>query len=196
MLILKKVAVTGGLSCGKSSVCRLFKDLGAHVCSADEIVHQLLSPETHLGQEVIKLIGIDIVVDNRIDRNAIAKKVFDQPKLLKSLEKLLHPAVYNAIENQFQKLKSEGKKGLFVIEIPLLFESESPTPYDATIAVVAPEALCIERFGKGEEGYRKRMSQQLNPQEKARRANFVIHNDGTLESLRSVVEHIYHQLTI
>ncbi len=54
MLKLRKVAVTGGLSCGKSSVCRIFKEFGAYVVSADEIVHQLLSPETDLGQEVIR----------------------------------------------------------------------------------------------------------------------------------------------
>lgn len=188
--------MTGGLSCGKSSVCRLFKDLGAYVCSADEIVHQLLSPEKHLGQEVIKLIGIEIVVNNRIDRNVIAKKVFDQPKLLQALEKLLHPAVYKAIESQYESLKGEGKKGLFVIEIPLLFESEHIPPFDATIAVVAPETLCIERFQKGEEEYRKRMSRQLSPEEKARRATYVIHNDGSWDSLRSAVANIYHQLTI
>ena len=57
MLILRKVAITGGLSCGKSSVCRIFKELGAYVVSADKIVHQLLSPDTNLGQKVIKLIG-------------------------------------------------------------------------------------------------------------------------------------------
>ena len=57
MLKLKKVAVTGGLSCGKSSVCRIFKELGAYVVSADKIVHQLLSPDANLGQKIVQLIG-------------------------------------------------------------------------------------------------------------------------------------------
>ncbi len=57
MLKLKKVAVTGGLSCGKSLVCRILQELGAYVVSADNIVHQLLSSDTNLGQEVIKLLG-------------------------------------------------------------------------------------------------------------------------------------------
>ncbi len=199
MLKLKKVAVTGGLSCGKSSVLNLFKELGAHVVSADEIVHQLLSPETHIGQEVIKLIGFDIVKKGRIDRAAIAKKVFDQPELLKSLEKILHPAVYDAIESQFERLKSEGKTGLFVVEIPLLFESGNGRDFDATVSITSSEALSIERFKKatsyGEEEFHKRMSQQMDPKEKARRATYVIRNEGSWEDLRREVKNIYNLLT-
>lgn len=191
MLILKKVAVTGGLACGKSSVCRIFKDLGAYVVSADEIVHQLLNPETHLGQEIIQLLGV-------IDRAAIAKKVFDDPTLLQGLEKLLHPAVYKAIESQYEQLKSEGKTGLFVAEVPLLFESD-PAPDMATIAVLAPETLCIERFkkatGYGEEEFRKRSSRQLDPKEKGRLAQYRIHNEGSLDDLRRQVKNLYNQLT-
>src|SRR5262245_55950333 len=103
MLILKKVAVTGGLSCGKSSVCRIFKELGAYVVSADDIVHQLLTPQTKPGQQVIELMGSDIVVDQHIDRSKIAKKVFGNLKLLKSLEQILHPAVRHEIDKKYQQ---------------------------------------------------------------------------------------------
>ena len=61
MLKLKKIAVTGGLAAGKTTVCQLFKELGAYVVSADEIVHQLLSPDTAVGQQVVSLLGSDIV---------------------------------------------------------------------------------------------------------------------------------------
>ena len=119
MLTLKKVAITGGLSCGKSSVCRLFKELGAHVVSADEIVHQLLSSTKRLGQQVIELLGDDIVVDGKIDRNIIAKKVFEDKILLHSLEKLIHPVVLNEIEKQYQQISNQGTFPLFIAEIPL-----------------------------------------------------------------------------
>lgn len=198
MLILKKVAVTGGLSCGKSSVCRLFKDLGAYVMSADEIVHQLLSPETQIGQEVIKLIGFDSVVEGQIDRKVIAKKVFNQPKLLHSLENILHPAVHNAIESEYKRLTAEGKKGLFVAEIPLFFESRSIHDYDAVIAVIASDDVAEARFvqeGHSKEEFHKRMSRQIAPQEKARRADFVIRNDGSWEDLKRAVKEIYNTLT-
>src|ERR1700733_7337913 len=124
MLKLRKIAVTGGLSCGKSSVCRIFKELGATVVSADEIVHQLLSPQVSFGQQVIMLMGPDIVVKGQIDRSRIAKKVFNNRTLLNSLEKILHPAVNNEIENLYQTALAKHKDKIFVAEIPLLYESD------------------------------------------------------------------------
>lgn len=201
MLKLKKVAVTGGLSCGKSSVCRLFKELGAYVVNADEIVHQLLSPEAPIGQQVIKLIGPDIVVNRQIDRSKIAKKVFNDPKLLRSLEEILHPAVTDEIKKQYQQAQTQGSASLFVVEIPLLFETDLGQfngQYDATIAVIADPAVCRRRFQEStrydKDEFNKRMARQLSPEEKARRADFVIRNDGSFEDLRQAVIATYNIL--
>ena len=198
MLILRKVAVTGGLSSGKSSVCLIFKELGAYMVSADEIVHQLLTPESPIGKKVIELIGVSCHHEDRIDRSVIAKKVFNNPELLKSLEKILHPAVKAEVDNNYLKAK-EAKAPLFVVEIPLLFESNGKGEgYDATIAVVVDEKIAQERFykrtGQGPEEYAKRMSQQLPPHTKAQRADFVIRNEGTFHDLHTAVLEIYNKL--
>lgn len=198
MLILKKIAVTGGLACGKSTVCQFFKELGAHVVSADEIVHQLLSPNTTLGKEIIDLIGSDIVVNCQIDRSKIAKKVFNQPKLLTALENLLYPAVLEEIERIYQQVQHESKSQLFVVEVPLLFEAGFNDSFDAVVAVIADSYLCEERFkdstGYSQEEYKKRSARQLNITEKARRADYVIVNNGTLAELRKAVKKLYNQL--
>lgn len=197
MLILNKVAVTGGLSCGKSSVCRFFRNLGAYVVSADEVVHQLLSPETQLGQDVTKLLGQDIIVDGRIDRAIIAKKVFNDPKLLNSLENLLHPAVRKEINHQYEKVKKEGKHQLFIAEIPLYFEGGGSKDYDAVIAVVADPEKSKERFkqaGFKSDEFEKRSARQLSPDEKAKRADYVIKNNGSLEDLEQSVKQVYEKL--
>lgn len=195
---LKKVAVTGGLACGKSKVCSFLKLLGAYVVSADEVVHQLLSSDTILGQKVIRLIGSDIVVDGHIHRPLVAKKVFDQPELLHALESLLHPAVFDEIETRFQKARAEDKNKLFVAEIPLLYESGFDPFFDAVIAVVADSDTCGERFtaiGKeGLEEYKKRSQHQMSMVEKAQRADYVIENNGSLDALRQSVENVYKQL--
>ena|ERR1700722_11642684 len=197
MLVLKKVAVTGGLSCGKSLVCCILKEIGATVVSADEIVHQLLSPKEPVGQQVIKLIGPDIVVNEQIDRFKIAKKVFNQPALLHSLEQILHPEVQHEIERRYQQAVLDGKSGVFAAEIPLLFESDSGH-FDATIAVISDLNLCKQRFkestGYEEEEFEKRMARQLTLEEKAKRATFVINNNGSKEDLRQAVIAIYTQL--
>lgn len=197
MLKFKKIAVTGGLSCGKSSVCRLLKELGATVVSADEIVHQLLSSQVSFGQQVIKLLGSDIVVDGHIDRSRIAKKVFDNQTLLISLEKILHPAVKNEIERAYQNTLAKDQNQLFVAEIPLLFESDLGE-FDAVIAVIAEDSICKQRFehstGYKQDEFDKRMARQLSPEEKAQKADFVIRNDGSFEDLRQTVKTFYKKL--
>ena len=199
MLKLKKVAITGGLSCGKSSVCRVFKELGAYVVKADEIVHQLLSPDQRLGQQVIALLGNSIVIDGKIERNAIAKIVFENKKLLHSLEKLIHPIVLSEIEKQYQQVSNQGKAPLFIAEIPLLFEVGSEKNFDTTIAVWTNPELCKERFkkatGYGEDEYLKRMANQMPVEEKAAHADYVIENSGSIEQMHEAVVNLFIKLT-
>ncbi|MBA3956897.1 MAG: dephospho-CoA kinase [Parachlamydiaceae bacterium] len=199
MLRLRKIAVTGGLACGKSSVCRFLKELGAYVVSADDIVHQLLSPNTTLGRQVIQLLGAEIVVNGQIDRLQIAQKVFNHTHTLQTLESLLHPAVYAEIERHYQEaLTIRLMPPLFVAEIPLLFETKKESDFDAVIVVMAPDALCKQRFqetkkGNGDE-YTRRAQQQMSVEEKAERATYIIHNNGTLAELQQKVQEIFKQL--
>ncbi len=199
MLKLKKIAVTGGLSCGKTSVCRFFKALGAYVVSADEIVHQLLSPSTTLGQQVISLIGSDVVVNQQIDRSQIAKKVFNQPQLLQSLENLLHPQALKEIEKYYLEVSQKQLAPLFVVEIPLLFEIDADKFFDYTVAVIADQKACRQRFiettGYDKEEYDRRMARQLSPEEKAYRADYTITNNGALADMQPAVAELFKKLT-
>lgn len=201
--MLVKIAITGGLACGKSSVTRIFSDLGAHVIYADEIVHQLLrSPNTTIGKQVIALLGPDIVIDGMIDRKEIAKKVFNHSALLRSLENILHPAVREEIQRYYEMLNERQpatpeKRELFVAEVPLLFESKGEAFFDFTIAVMAPEEECRRRFaaatGLSDTEYAGRMARQLPQEEKGRRADFIINNDGSLQALRQAVAVLYNK---
>ncbi|NGX41977.1 MAG: Dephospho-CoA kinase [Chlamydiae bacterium] len=195
MLKLKKVAVTGGISSGKSLACNCFAGLGAYVVKADEIVHNLLIPDTKLGKKVIELLGSEIVVDNKIDRNRIAKKVFLNPKLLRLLEELLHPAVYEEIEKEYQKVtKTKNTYTLFVAEVPLLFESKGERYFDYTVAAIADREICWERYrkttGYEREDFNRRSARQLRQSEKAERSDFVIKNNGSADELQKEVKKI------
>ncbi len=204
MLRLKRVAITGGLSSGKTSVCRFFNELGAKVVSADQIVHSLLNPDTELGRKIIELLGKEIVVIDDssqpvFDRKRIADTVFQNPDKLKKLEDLLHPAVRTAIEKEAIDAERNPEIPLFVAEIPLLFESGNHYKDFVTIAVVADENECLKRFvdktKSSPEEFRRRMRQQMNPQEKARNADYVIENRGSLPDLQKQVEGIFKILT-
>jgi dephospho-CoA kinase len=189
----KKIAVTGGIASGKSTVCRLFEELGAYYVSADEIVHQLLLPTTTLGKEIIALLGGDIVVDGALSRKRIAQKVFSDSHLLDELEKRIHPEVQRVIEAKY-KAASHDHVPLFVAEVPLLFEAGLESNFDAVIVVVSDEKECRKRFQHDENEYRRR-SQRLMPiQEKIKKAHYVIENSGSLDHLRQTIQPLFFAL--
>ena len=188
---MTRIAVTGGLASGKSTVCHFFKECGAYVISADEIVHQLLSPDTDVGQRVINLIGSQIIVNQQIDRSQIAKKVFQQPELLKALEDILHPAVHDEMQNQM-KLAQKQDASTFVAEIPLLFEIGWEQDFDYTIFVKADCSTCKKRYRS--EDYEKRMARQWKDHQKEKKAHFIIENNGSLEQIKEAVFSLYAYL--
>lgn len=193
---MKKVAITGSLASGKSLVCQVFAEQGAHVVDADKIVHQLLDPHTALGKKIIKLLGNDILVSGKIDRTRIAKKVFLNPMMLQSLEQLLHPHVYTAIENLYrQQLSSVPQPPLFAAEIPLLFETGGEKAFDVVIVVTAPAEACWERYqaatGHERIDFDHRRARMLDEGIKIKKADYVIENQGSIDDLRTKSKQLF-----
>jgi len=190
MLKLKKIAITGGVASGKTSVCRFFEELGAYVVSADAIVHELLKPDTDLGQQVIRQFGPEIVKNGQISRRIIAEKAFKDLGALKKLEETLHPTVLQKIEEFYSSACKAKNYSSFVVEMPLLFEIDAENFYDVVIAVLSDEAKARKRFeqaGFQKTEYDLRMSRQLKPEQKAARAHYTIHNNGSLDDLQKEV---------
>jgi dephospho-CoA kinase len=187
LLNLKKLAVTGGIASGKTSVCRILKEqYGAYVVSADAIVHQLLSLNTPERDQILNFLGKEIICNGQIDRKKIAAIVFSDEKKLKKLEKILHPSVFREIDKQYQAINESEEYSLFVAEVPLLYESDKASWFDWVIAVIADDTVCRQRFSSAEE-YDRRMQYQLPQREKAAKANWVIINNGKIEELEKQV---------
>jgi dephospho-CoA kinase len=198
MLNLKKIAVTGGTASGKSSVCRVFQNLGAYVISADQITHQLLSNDNTLIQQIADLLGEQVLKEGNLDRKKVAEIVFRSPAKLLELEARIHPKVTEEIKRQWEDIQKGNTYSLFVVEIPLLFETQDTSWYDATITVISPQEKSISRFcsstGYGPDEYERRMSRQMVPEEKARRATYVIDNSETLDELEAQVHTLFSKL--
>ncbi len=198
MLNCCRVAVTGSLASGKSTVCRILEELGAYVVDADAIVHQLLSPDSELGKKIISILGKDVVQQKHFDRAAIAKKVFHDDKLLKALEASLHPAVEKEIDRQYQYVCNNGLAPMFVAEIPLLFETHTQEHYDWVVVVTAKESHAQKRFQErteyDQEEYTRRLKRMIPQEQKAERAHFILNNDGSVAELRRSVEALYPRL--
>lgn len=193
MLTLRKIAVTGNPSAGKSTVCQLLKKLGAYVLDSDEIVHFFLSHDQALKKDAVRLLGKEILAEDKINRDKVAKIVFNSREKLKKLEQLIHPRVLNKINEEYQTIKNQNKYRLFVVEMPLLFEIKQEKLFDTVVAVIANGEALAKRKKASE--HIKRNQRQMAASKKAAKADFVIDNSQDLKNLEKQVFKLYSQLT-
>ena len=183
------IAVTGPFASGKSTFVRLLGELGAETVSADEIVHDLLADDRTTISRVVERFGDDVRGERGVNRRALGRKVFGDPEALRDLEDILHPLV----RRETQRRIAVSEAGLFVAEVPLLFEGGSGADYDYTVAVVVPEerrrAWAAER-GVDEAALMAIETRQLPQEEKARRADIVVQNDGDVDKLKKLAEEL------
>jgi dephospho-CoA kinase len=177
------VAVTGPLASGKSTIVDLLGELGAETVSADEVVHYLLAEDDETIARVVERFGEEVRGENGIDRKALGRVVFRDAKALSDLENLLH----SRVRDETDRRAAGSGADLFVAEIPLLFEGGSEERFDLTVAVTAPEEwrrAWAEERGMEEEQRHAIEDRQFSQEEKARRADVVVENDGDLDRLR------------
>jgi dephospho-CoA kinase len=188
------VGVSGPFASGKSTFVRILGELGAETVSADEIVHDLLAADEETVTRVVERFGRDVLKESGVDRRALGRKVFGDPEALQDLEEILHPLVRRETRRRIE----DSGADLFVAEIPLLFEGARSGAFDYTVALTAPEerrqAWAAER-GVGEVALRAIEARQLPQEEKARRADVVVQNDGGLDRLREQADELRKRIS-
>jgi dephospho-CoA kinase len=179
------VGLTGGIGSGKSEALAAFERLGVPTLSTDAIVHELLGTDEVRGL-LRERWGDRVLADGEVDRGAVATIVFERPDELSWLEGTLFPRVGERM--MAWRTGLEGDHDVAVVEVPLLFEAGIEGAFDLTVAVVADEGLRDERAqARGHQGLEGRSGRQLSQDEKARRADFVLRNDGTIQDLEGAV---------
>ncbi len=196
---MRIVGLTGGIGSGKSLVGQFFRDFGAAVFDADQAARDAVAPGSAGLQAIVARFGAEVLrPDGTLDRDRLGKLVFADPQARRDLEAIVHPAVYFRLRELAEKQVARGTP-LVVLEIPLLFESPSPFVLEATVCVTASREIrwrrIKERSGYDDDTIRGILDAQMDQEEKARRADFVIQNDGSPEETRRQVEVLYQLLT-
>ena len=193
---MHKIAITGIIGSGKSTMGFLLEEMGLDFISADLLAKQAFRPDQITYAPLLKLLSTKYLDQDRKNFNfqKVAESAFQDQKLLSQIEVIIHPFVWNLMQKKINKLESTGKKVVFC-EVPLLFEKKWENRFD-TVIVVAISPKQLKRYLKEPEETKKRMQFQISQEEKIKRADYVIWNLDSLEELRNQVLNLVKTLKI
>ena len=186
-----KVALTGGIGSGKSTVADFLDELGAYVIDSDQLAREVVERGTSGYEAVLAAFGDGILTDGEIDRAKLAEIVFKDATARATLESIIHPLVRDAAEKMVKSLPVDA---VVINQIPLLVETDGAKRFDFVITVSADEDIrrrrLIER-GMKEYEITKRLAAQVNDAAREAIAHSVIRNNGSIDELRQVVEELW-----
>ena len=174
-----KVAITGGIGSGKSTICNFFRVLGIPVFEADIEAKKLVNSSSVIQSKLKILFGNDIyLINNTIDRKKLAQLIFNSPPLLAEVNAIIHPEV----RNYFNEWCEKQSAPYIVYEAAILFETGFHEMIDFSILVTAPVEERIKRVitreNTNEDDVRSRISKQWTDEQKMDLANYVINNNN------------------
>ncbi len=195
---MKTLGLTGGIGSGKSTVARLFDELGAKVVYADEEARRLMQEDPELRDELISAFGEGTFDETgRLNRAYLAGRVFGDDRAVAQLNAMVHPRV-KASFPEIRHAAEQSGAPLLVYEAALLVEAGLDERFDALAVVDAPVNVRVSRVtardNVSEDAVRARMKHQSDPDNVIRIATFVIDNSGNEDTLRPQVEEIFRTL--
>jgi dephospho-CoA kinase len=195
-----RVGLTGGIGSGKSTASKFFETLGAFIFDADEEAKTLIAKDGIVQHELISEFGTDIIDGaGRVDKIKLARIAFQDEDHQQRLNLVVHPYIYDLIDEEFNRVLREGKHEIFIVDAALIYESGYDAHLDYIIVVTAlfkhrmERALSRETLSRVE--ILKRVEFQLPEEAKVSMADFVIHNDGTEGSFKKSIESLIEKLT-
>lgn len=186
---MKRVAITGGIGSGKSTVCRALAALsGAPIYDSDSRAKQVMATNPEVRRELVGLFGEEVFEGGVLNRALISSRVFGNPPMLQRLNAIVHPRVVA----DFEQWAESQSSSYVILESALLFTSPLVGHYDLAVVVDAPLEMrverCVRRDGATPEEVRRRIGSQMSADEMRQRADIVVEADG--RDLRPAVEEI------
>lgn len=194
MTKMKWIGLTGGIASGKSTVAKLISARGVPVIDADQMARKVSQKGTPGLHQLVQHFGQDILgPDGELDRKRLGEKVFSNKQKLLELEAILHPLIKIEVQKKRAELSSLGAPLAFY-DVPLLFEKKMDKDFDYIVLVSTTQNLQIERM-KSRDGFsieqaEARLLNQIPLAEKEAKANWIIHNHGSLKDLEVATDDV------
>ncbi len=198
------LGITGGIACGKSTVTRMLAERGAQTASADEDARAVVAPDSPTLPAVREAFPEAFSADGALDRAALGRRVFSDPAARERLEAITHPAIIARMRAVIDAARRDPAPGVLAYEVPLLYEAGLESLFDAVLAVVCSPEVQAARLQAREaaagrppltpEAMAGRLAAQMPVTEKARRADFVVRTDGSLEETQAQVAAVWGRL--
>ena len=190
-----RIGITGGMGAGKSTICKIFGQLGVSIYDADSRAKFIISNNQELKKAITENFGWDAYTrKDELNREYLAKVVFNNEEKLELLNNLVHPAVKNDYEQWAQDHRDEPYS---LKEAALLFESMSYKTLHKVIVIASPIETRIERIMKRDhvkrEDILKRIQNQSTDRERMNKADWVIYNDGVRSLIEQILE-VHHKI--
>lgn len=186
------IGLTGGIGSGKSTVGGLFRARGVPVIDTDDLARVVVEPGRPALDQIKARFGREMIgADGRLDRHALARRVFSNPALREELEAILHPRIRAELHARLSDIASPYS----IVAIPLLIEKGWQTEVDRILVVDAPEELQLRRTlgrpGMDARQVRRIMASQAGREERLAAADDIIVNDGALDKLETAVDRLH-----
>ncbi|WP_415634382.1 dephospho-CoA kinase [Oenococcus sp.] len=188
---IKKIGLTGGIGSGKTTVAKIFAELGYTIIDADQVAHEVVMPGRFELEEIKNAFGISVMKGASLDRKKLGQMVFADPRALKKLNAILQPSIKQLMQMRMEFLENEGRVHTLIVDIPLLYERHWERDLDTVIVVDADKKTRIDRIMQrdhlSQQDAVNRIAAQMPLAQKAAMADFVIENTGDKDALKQCV---------
>lgn len=197
---MRNIGMTGGIGSGKNQVADIFNQLGFYTIDSDISSRKVMEKGEAAYEKIVSFFGSDILDENdNILRKKLGDIVFSDKAKLKTLENIVHPAIYEYEKKERSKIYGKDDKAVVITHAALIIESSSIDKYDALIVISCPDELQVQRVMQrdnfSEEKARNIVAHQMSNEERLKYADFIIDNSSTLDDLYNEVKRVHNLIT-
>jgi len=189
--------LTGQLACGKSTILKLLKRKGVRCFDVDKVIHQYYCDKQSLAHKRIKALFPQANISGKICRKKLSGIVFSDKQNLKRIEKAVHPLIIKDLLKWIKEVKT--KKGVYIAEVPLLFEKKLEKYFDGVILVRVKKDIILQRINKKYKFSKQvaldRLSLYLPIKEKIKRADYMVDNNKDFRELKKGVDLLWKKIS-